>query len=71
MRTTATGLALRTPVSDAEVAWGAYRACVSRRGYWYLRQTTGPWTFVPQFAFLPKDRAAVDTFLNSRFPQGR
>jgi hypothetical protein len=68
VRVTDEMFALRTAVSQAEVGWGAYRDAWERSGFWYLRQVTGPVSFIPNRALDSAQQAELAEFFARRLP---
>jgi hypothetical protein len=59
---------LRTAVSQAEVGWSVYRDAWERSGFWYLRQITGPVSFIPNRALDGAQQAELAEFFARRLP---
>jgi hypothetical protein len=59
---------LRTPESQAEVGWSAYRDASYRGGFWYLRQTNGMSGFLPKRAFGEAQQTELAEFFARRLP---
>lgn len=59
---------LRTAVSQAEVAWNAYRHAWQRSGFWYLRQINGAVSFFPIRALDGAQQAELAGFFARRLP---
>jgi hypothetical protein len=68
VRVTDEAFALRTAVSQAEVGWSAYREAWERSGFWYLRQISGPVSFVPNRAFDAAQQAELAEFFVRQLP---
>jgi hypothetical protein len=68
VRVTDEMFALRTAVSQAEVGWSAYRDAWERSGFWYLRQITGPVSFIPNRALDGAQQAELAEFFARRLP---
>ncbi|MFF2078952.1 YcxB family protein [Kitasatospora sp. NPDC058162] len=68
VRITEQNYALTTAVSQAEVAWSAYRQVTARSGFWYLQQTNKAVAFLPQHAFDEAQLAQVSAFFADRLP---
>ncbi|MET8627832.1 YcxB family protein [Kitasatospora sp. NPDC004669] len=68
VRITEHNYALSTAVSQAEVAWSAYRQVTARSGFWYLQQTNKAVAFIPQHAFDAAQLAQVSAFFADRLP---
>ncbi|MFF2147752.1 YcxB family protein [Kitasatospora sp. NPDC058190] len=68
VRITDQNYALSTAVSQAEVAWSAYRQVTARSGFWYLQQTNKAVAFIPQHAFDAAQLAQVSAFFADRLP---
>lgn len=68
VRVTDETLALRTAVSQAEIAWSAYREAWERSGFWYLRQVSGVVSFVPKRAFDEAQQSELAEFFTRRLP---
>jgi hypothetical protein len=68
VRVTNEMFSLRTAVSQAEVGWSAYRDAWERSGFWYLRQITGPVSFIPNRALDGAQQAELAEFFARRLP---
>jgi len=68
VRVTNEMFALRTAMSQAEVGWNAYRDAWERSGFWYLRQISGPVSFVPNRALDGAQQAELAEFFARRLP---
>jgi hypothetical protein len=68
VRVTEQSYTLHTPVSQAEVGWGAYAEARDRSGFWYLRQTNGASGFLPKRAFDDTQQAELAKFFAHRLP---
>ncbi|MER6129213.1 YcxB family protein [Streptomyces sp. NPDC001795] len=68
VRVTEEAFALRTPVSQAEIGWNAYREAWQRSGFWYLRQLGGASSFVPKRALDDAQQAELAEFFARRLP---
>lgn len=68
VRVTDETFALRTPMSQAEIGWNAYREAWERSGFWYLRQISGAVSFVPKRALDGAQQAQLAEFFARRLP---